>query len=141
MLKKNIKLPKLDFKHKIVLKEVYSLKTLFVLKKNNFFLNILTNKNSNIFFKSKNSLDNSLIPHLNYLECLFFFLKNINFFIFKVLNLFFFRKIITLFVFKKSKIVFKNFNFFFSIFSKKKIKSIKKNLKKNIKNKNNYFFY
>lgn len=114
----------------------------FLLKKSNFFFNTILN-----FTKVLNSFSKTLIQSAfkdvqRFFLFINFFFKNAIYLFFKVINLSLLNDIIPLFSFKKkTKFFFNKFNFFFINFNKKKIKSIKKNLKKKLKKKNNYFFF
>ncbi len=115
--------------------------TLF-LKKKNFFFNNVSFLNKIYFYLSKKYLDARFDNFSNFLHTFVFILKNSKFIFFKVKSLFFLNKILNVFFLKVGYFYFfKKFNFFFTVFNKKKVKSVKKNLKKKLKKQNSYLFF
>ncbi len=112
------------------------------LKKKNFFFNNISSMNKIYFFLSKGVLDNKFDSFLNFFYILTFVLKNTKFVFFNIKNVNFLNKILNVLFLKDDYFYFfKKFNFFFTVFNKKKVKSIKKNLKKKLKKQNVYLFF
>lgn len=110
------------------------------LNKKNIFSVFSSEKQKVLCLPSKKKTERLGLSYLVFLKIFtkIFFFNFLRISVFKITNLL---KFLDVFAFSRLIFFFKKFNFFFTVFSKKKIGSIKKNLKKKLKKTNKYLFF